>query len=84
MKYQEVINAKDRVWKSEARSLMESGTKFVIVHLAAIDIRDCIALAQEFDYTCIHEDEPARQFYPMIQPKKLGFVHRSATKRKTK
>ena len=81
MKYDEAISARNSTWKPEARKLIEAGDRFVIVHLAPKDIRDCEALAQEFDYTCLHEDEPVRKFYPEVMPSKLGFVRRTSVRR---
>ena len=41
--YKDVISAKDKAWKSEARKLMENGIEFLVIHLTREDF-------QEFDY----------------------------------
>ena len=33
-RYKEIISAKDKTWKSEARKLMERDTEFIVIHLA--------------------------------------------------
>ena len=85
--YKEAISTKDVTWKSDARKFMESGAEFVVVHLSGNDYRDCIALAQEFDYDCLLEDkspllESIVENYPEKLPTQLGFVKRGSMKRK--
>jgi len=80
MNYKDVISAEDRMWKSEARKLMENGSEFVVIHVAPEQIRDCKAWVQEFDYTLLIEDRPfVVQDYPDVLPSKLGFVKRRAS-----
>ena len=86
--YKDVITAKNTTWKSEARNLMASGVEFVVVHIAPADYRDCMALAQEFDYDCCLEDKsPAREViienHPHELPTQLGFVKRGSLKGKS-
>lgn len=78
--YKEVVSAKNKTWKSEVRKLLENGIEFVVIHLMQEDFRDCKAVAQEFDYECIHEDEPQRGQYPKIKPSKIGFIKRTSHK----
>lgn len=82
MNYKDVLRATEKTWKSEARRHMEAGADFVVINLGEQDFKDCIALAQEFDYTCIFEDrgedrEILLNNYPAVLPKQLGFTHRS-------
>jgi hypothetical protein len=48
--YKDVISAKDKAWKSEARKLMENGIEFLVIHLTREDFQDSKFLRQEFDY----------------------------------
>lgn len=82
--YKEVISAKNKSWKSEARKLLESDFEFLVIHLQQEDFRDCKALAQEFDYDGLHEDEPVVKEYPDKLPGKIGFVKRTRPKSKIK
>ena len=77
MKYQDVLDAGNKTWMVDARKFMESGIEFAVTNLTPEAIRDGGALAQEFDYTCLHLDEANRHLYPEVQPKTLGFVHRT-------
>jgi hypothetical protein len=81
--YKEAISAKNNKWKQEVRKLLENGSEFVVIHLKQEDFRDCKAIAQEFDYECIHEDEPARGQYPKIKPSKIGFIKRTSFQMKS-
>jgi hypothetical protein len=76
MNYEDVVRAKENTWQSDARKLIENGTEFVVIDVTREQFRDCIALAQEFDYTCFHEDKPIVEDYPDILPSKIGFAKR--------
>ena len=82
--YKEVISAKNKTWKSEARMLLEGNCEFLVIDLQQADFRDCKALAQEFDFDCLHQDESVVQEYPDKLPSKIGFVKRSGPKSKAK
>jgi hypothetical protein len=81
--YKDVISAKNRTWKSEARKLLESNSEFLVIHLQQEDFRDCKALAQEFDYDQLHEEASVADKYPAIKPSQIGFVKRTRPKSKS-
>jgi hypothetical protein len=82
MNYKEVLNAELTGWKREARKLIEEGAHFVVINLSRPDVKHLTSLAQEFDFTCMHLDKSHMQYYPEVQPTKLGLVHRKAPRRK--
>ena len=75
-RYKEIISAKDKTWKSEARKLMENGVEFVVIHLTQEDFGAARALRQEFDYVGLHEDKSIDVENPDKNPSKIGFVKR--------
>jgi len=81
MNYRDVLRASDKEWQAEAREFLEKGHQFVVIKITVDVYRDCIALAQEFDYSCVVEDqgedrELVLASYPDTLPQKLGFVPR--------
>ena len=48
-RYKEIISAKDKTWKSEARKLMENGIEFIVIHLA----QEILVLPQHYDRSLI-------------------------------
>ena len=75
-RYKEIISAKDKTWKSEARKLMENGIEFIVVDLAREDFNFARALRQELDYVGLHEDKSIDVENPDRNPSKIGFVKR--------
>jgi hypothetical protein len=75
-RYKEIICAKHKTWKSEARHLMERGIEFLVINLTQEDFRDARALRQEFDYVGLHEDKSIDVENPEKYPSKIGFVKR--------
>jgi hypothetical protein len=75
-RYKEIIDAKNKTWKSEARKLMENGIEFIVVHLSQEDFSAARALRQEFDYVGLHEDKSIDVENPDRNPSKIGFVKR--------
>ena len=74
MEYNEVFSADDGAWMAEARKLLEKGLRFVVIDLDQRAYRECVALAQEFDYTCLVEEQgEQREFviadFPHLLPK---------------
>lgn len=88
-KYLDVIDAsKESNWRPQVKAYLDKGQQVVVFNLKAHETRDCKALAQEHDFTCIVEDkgeylEILKANYPDVQPEILGFVHRDKTKRIT-
>jgi hypothetical protein len=81
-KYKDVLNAENETWQAEATTLLDKGIQFAVANIPIQRIRDCIALAQEYDFTCLVEDkEITNDNFPQVQPKILGFVHRNISKR---
>jgi hypothetical protein len=81
MNYQDVISARETAWQSDVRKLICQGLEFVVVHVAPKQFNDCQALAQEFDYTTLHEDRSVIADYPEVLPTIVGFAKRTSIKR---
>jgi hypothetical protein len=82
MDYVDVLKADEKQWQSQARKLIEKGLEFVVIHVSPEQFNDCRALAQEFDYTTLHEDKPVIEDYPEILPSKIGFAKRTSLRKK--
>jgi hypothetical protein len=80
--YKEIVSAKNKAWKSEIRKLMENGSEFLVIHLKTEDFLACKAYGQEFDYECLHQDEPIISEYPKKKPTKIGFIKSANFKEK--
>jgi hypothetical protein len=81
-KYEEILDANRPNWIAELKGFLDKGKQVAVVNIPMSAMRDCIAFAQEHDFTCIVEDKELELGnYPQEQPKILGFVHRNPSNR---
>jgi hypothetical protein len=82
-KYEEIIDANDPKWLAELKSFIDKGKQVAVVHLNPDQVGDCIAYAQEHDFTCAVEDKTfnPKTFEWGERPMTLGLVHRDRKKR---
>jgi hypothetical protein len=69
-------------WKDEAKWFLNNGIQFAMINTPCESLRDCMALARQFDFTCtVLDKEVTEENYLQVQPKILGFVHKDVSKR---
>jgi hypothetical protein len=56
-KYEFIFDAHASSWKATLKSFFDEGKGIAIVGVEPKDIRDCVAIAQEHDFTCVIEDK---------------------------
>lgn len=81
-KYDIVLDARKDAFLAEATALLDKGAQFAVAHLTRSQMRDCMALAQEYDFTCKVLDPAVTDAnFPEVTPEYLGFVHRDPSRR---